>query len=123
MHYTAWPEYGVPDKTESLINLVQCVRQLINGSMARKQRKLTILVHCSAGVGRTGTFLALYQLMEELDGLVPKYLKGERRGPDMTLDIFNTVFKLRSKRMYMVGPVRREKSHIKDIYPRIIRFV
>ena len=63
----------------------------------QKTRNLTanpadpILVHCSAGVGRSGTFIAVYKLIEE-------YLDNEKK----VLDVFSTVMEMRGQRMKMV---------------------
>ena len=81
--------------------MVKDVRKLINEKMKARREKINILVHCSAGVGRTGTFIALYQLMERLDFLVPTYEKGGIY-KNKSVDIFNTAFNLRSKRVFMV---------------------
>ena len=78
---------------------------MINSSMAERQSKINILVHCSAGVGRTGTFIALYKMMEQLDSLVPAYVRGGSQAPDLTLDIFSMVLELRSKRNLMVSEI------------------
>ena len=45
------------------------------------------MVHCSAGVGRTGTFISVDQICNNID---------TKPGPD--LDIFNIVYKLRKQR-------------------------
>ena len=104
MHYLGWPDFGAPSETKPIINLVKDVRKLINTSikMKSKKEKINVLVHCSAGVGRTGTFIALYKLMEQLDHLVPEYKKGGIY-QKLTIDIFNTAFKLRTKRVFMVN--------------------
>ncbi|XP_071161943.1 multiple epidermal growth factor-like domains protein 11 isoform X2 [Mytilus edulis] len=56
-HFTKWPDHDVPDKT-NLVNFYRKVKSSpSNGSGP-------MVVHCSAGVGRTGTFLALDALYE-----------------------------------------------------------
>ena len=101
IHYLGWPDFGAPSETKPIINLVKDVRRIINATMRRKD-KINIIVHCSAGVGRTGTFIALYKIMEQLDYLVPQFEKGGVY-KNKTIDIFNTAFKLRSKRVFMVS--------------------
>ena len=68
----------------------------------KRSEKANILVHCSAGVGRTGTLITLYKMMEEIEDLLPK-IEGEGASSTLSIDIFNTVFNFRSKRMYMVS--------------------
>jgi len=55
--FTAWPDHGVPSDAIPIIKLVHLVDDANSkggmGSVA------PVLVHCSAGVGRTGTFIAI----------------------------------------------------------------
>lgn len=51
-----------------------------------------ILVHCSAGVGRSGTFITLDRLLQQFDQL----------SFDASLDIYGTVLELRKARGKMV---------------------
>ena len=51
----------------------------------------------------TKKIIALYKIMEQLDYLVPKYDFAKEVNKDKTIDICNTVFKLRSKRVFMVS--------------------
>ncbi|KAL3880848.1 hypothetical protein ACJMK2_033054 [Sinanodonta woodiana] len=52
-HYKAWPDKDVPDTAWSLVGFWNAVCKLkISGEGP-------VVVHCSAGVGRTGTFIAL----------------------------------------------------------------
>ena len=77
----------------------------IDAIAAKKGTGIKMLVHCSAGVGRTGTFIALYQTMELLDGKLQKDMGAEQFQTIATstkIDLFNAVFKLRSKRTHMV---------------------
>ncbi|XP_072526999.1 receptor-type tyrosine-protein phosphatase eta [Salminus brasiliensis] len=70
-HFTAWPDHGVPETTELLINF----RHLVREHMDQYSRHSPTLVHCSAGVGRTGTFIAIDRLIFriERDGVVDVY--------------------------------------------------
>ena len=101
IHYLGWPDFGAPTETKPIISMVKDVRKIIHESMKSKKEKINIVVHCSAGVGRTGTFIALYQFMERLDYLVPLYQRGGIY-KNRTIDIFNSCFNLRSKRVFMV---------------------
>ena len=79
--------------------------------VAAETQDVTVLVHCSAGVGRTGTFIALYQLMEALDQKMVEHQKQKlayshlkyNRDRDITIDVFNTVLRLRKQRCEMVS--------------------
>ena len=102
LHYLGWPDFGAPTETTPIISMVKDVRRIIHASMRTRKEKINVFVHCSAGVGRTGTFIALYQLMERLDYLVPLYERGGIYR-NRTMDIFNTAFNLRSKRVFMVS--------------------
>lgn len=61
--YKKWPDFGVPalEDLDSFFTLMRLSRQKnANPSNPR-------VVHCSAGVGRSGTFIALEHLMREMD--------------------------------------------------------
>ncbi|XP_063754724.1 phosphatidylinositol phosphatase PTPRQ [Eleginops maclovinus] len=81
-NYTSWPEHGVPESCSTLIKFVKAVR-------AHRHDNTTIVVHCSAGVGRTGVFIALDHLIQHV------------RDHDF-VDIYGLVAELRSERMCMV---------------------
>ncbi|XP_033887953.2 receptor-type tyrosine-protein phosphatase O-like isoform X1 [Acipenser ruthenus] len=85
LNYTSWPDHGVPtvNAAESILQFVQIVRQ------QAVRRKGPVLVHCSAGVGRTGTFIALDRLLQHI------------REHDF-VDILGLVSEMRSHRLSMV---------------------
>ena len=64
MHYHEWPDQGVPNSTDnlrfliSLINIYQTFNQKLNGR---------IICHCSAGIGRAGTFIASHHIISLID--------------------------------------------------------
>ena len=105
LHYVGWPDYGVPEENDHIVNLVKDVRSIIKEDTDRNKR-CNVLVHCSAGVGRTGTFIALYQLMEQIETIVEKRSMtnedNNALNDNQTLNIFTAVFQLRSKRVEMV---------------------
>ncbi|XP_054883636.1 receptor-type tyrosine-protein phosphatase beta-like isoform X2 [Poeciliopsis prolifica] len=84
-HYTVWPDHGVPESTQSLIQFVRTVRDYVN----RTPGSGPTVVHCSAGVGRTGTFIVLDRVLQQLD-------------TKDTADIYGVVFDLRLHRSHMV---------------------
>ena len=105
-HYIGWPDFGAPTEVDSIIVLAKAVRKLV----AENKTNSKIVVHCSAGVGRTGTFIALYHYMKILDEMVPEYKRVQQLGDptsvdvsEMTIDIFNHVFDLRKQRCEMVS--------------------
>ncbi|KAM3925338.1 receptor-type tyrosine-protein phosphatase beta isoform 2-T2 [Leptodactylus fuscus] len=84
-HYTVWPDHGVPETTQSLIQFVRTVRDYIN----RTPGSGPTVVHCSAGVGRTGTFIALDRILQQVD-------------TKDSVDIYGAVYDLRLHRVHMV---------------------
>nr|XP_022303638.1 receptor-type tyrosine-protein phosphatase alpha-like isoform X2 [Crassostrea virginica] len=76
-HYTAWADRGVTDP----LSLVVFHRQVMRAT-AQSTGKYT-LVHCSAGIGRTGTYIALDVLYREGERIgevnVPMYVKTMRK--------------------------------------------
>ena len=59
LHCTTWPDMKAPKDTKTLLDLFKYSKKtmLVNPG--------TILVHCSAGVGRTGTFIGLFKLIQD----------------------------------------------------------
>ncbi|XP_062845375.1 receptor-type tyrosine-protein phosphatase eta [Trichomycterus rosablanca] len=84
-HFTAWPDHGVPETTELLINFRHVVRE----HMDQYSCHTPTLVHCSAGVGRTGTFIAIDRLIYQI----------EREG---VVDVYGIIHDLRMHRPLMV---------------------
>ena len=51
-HYTTWPDFGVPESPASFLNFLLKVRE--SGALGLDHGPA--VVHCSAGIGRSGTF-------------------------------------------------------------------
>uniref|UniRef100_A0A4W2ETQ7 Phosphatidylinositol phosphatase PTPRQ n=1 Tax=Bos indicus x Bos taurus TaxID=30522 RepID=A0A4W2ETQ7_BOBOX len=82
-NFTAWPEHGVPENSAPLVHFVKLVRA------SRAHDTTPMIVHCSAGVGRTGVFIALDHLTQHIND-------------HDFVDIYGLVAELRSERMCMV---------------------
>lgn len=59
----SWPDHGVPDDAGAMLRLVQLADDMAAGENEASSRPGPPVVHCSAGVGRTGTFIALSALV------------------------------------------------------------
>ncbi|PKS11232.1 hypothetical protein jhhlp_002993 [Lomentospora prolificans] len=93
--YTRWPDFGVPaiEHLDSFFELMRLSREYNTEDQPR-------IIHCSAGVGRTGTFIALEHLMRELEaGYLARYDAEAADEPDY---IFRVVDLLREQRKSMV---------------------
>ncbi|XP_049663657.1 receptor-type tyrosine-protein phosphatase C isoform X18 [Accipiter gentilis] len=83
IQFTGWPDHGVPEDPHLLLKLRRRVNALSNFFSG------PIVVHCSAGVGRTGTYIGIDAMLEGLD--------AEGR-----VDVYGYVVKLRRQRCLMV---------------------
>ncbi|XP_011852341.1 PREDICTED: receptor-type tyrosine-protein phosphatase H [Mandrillus leucophaeus] len=61
-HYQAWPDHGVPSSPDILLAFWRMLRQWLDQTTEGGPP----IVHCSAGVGRTGTLIALDVLLRQL---------------------------------------------------------
>ncbi|XP_064369192.1 receptor-type tyrosine-protein phosphatase eta isoform X3 [Dromaius novaehollandiae] len=84
-HFTSWPDHGVPETTDLLINFRHLVQEYNNQNPVDSPT----LVHCSAGVGRTGTFIAIDRLIQQIE-------------MENTVDVYGVVYDLRMHRPLMV---------------------
>ena len=81
IQYTNWPDHGVPESACEILHLYYKVKTL--------ERSGPLLVHCSAGVGRTGTFIALDNLLSQND-------------EEQQVNVFKCVSDMRKDRCQMV---------------------
>uniref|UniRef100_A0A131YFQ3 protein-tyrosine-phosphatase n=1 Tax=Rhipicephalus appendiculatus TaxID=34631 RepID=A0A131YFQ3_RHIAP len=81
--FTAWPDHGVPDHPTPFLMFLRRVRAM------NPPEAGPLIVHCSAGVGRTGCFVVIDSMLE-------------RMRHEGTVDIYGHVTCLRAQRNYMV---------------------
>nr|XP_039330977.1 tyrosine-protein phosphatase non-receptor type 3 isoform X3 [Saimiri boliviensis boliviensis] len=97
LQYVAWPDHGVPDDSSDFLEFVNYVRSL-------RVDNEPVLVHCSAGIGRTGVLVTMETAM----------CLTERNLPVYPLDI---VRKMRDQRAMMV----QTSSQYKFVCEAILR--
>ncbi|XP_031415992.1 receptor-type tyrosine-protein phosphatase S-like isoform X2 [Clupea harengus] len=81
--FTAWPDHGVPEYPTPFLAFLRRVKSCNPPDAG------PVVVHCSAGVGRTGCFIVIDAMLERI--------KNER-----TVDVYGHVTLMRSQRNYMV---------------------
>jgi len=59
LHYEEWRDMGVPERPSGLLTLVDVANKFLKRSGSVRGVYGPAVVHCSAGIGRTGTFIAV----------------------------------------------------------------
>uniref|UniRef100_A0A8C2RXC9 protein-tyrosine-phosphatase n=1 Tax=Capra hircus TaxID=9925 RepID=A0A8C2RXC9_CAPHI len=85
LQFTTWPDHSVPEAPSSLLAFMELVREQARAATGAGP----LLVHCSAGVGRSGTFVALWRLLRQLE-------------EEQVVDVFHVVHALRLHRPLMI---------------------
>ena len=91
-HYLKWPDHGILSNTKDALEFLAKVEDYRQATMTRAP----ILLHCSAGIGRTGTFCAI-------DIGIKRYLEKKM------IDVPSTVLKMRGER---AGSVQTEDQYV-----------
>lgn len=96
LQFTSWPDYGVPHSAIAMLEFLFKVREYQSRAVQSLSQKWAghplgppIIVHCSAGIGRTGTFCTLDICIRRLEDVG-------------TIDVQGTVEKIRSQRAYSI---------------------
>uniref|UniRef100_A0A0K0ESF9 protein-tyrosine-phosphatase n=1 Tax=Strongyloides stercoralis TaxID=6248 RepID=A0A0K0ESF9_STRER len=85
LHYKAWPDFGVPNHPGGILHIVRLFRSKVPPSKNCRPS----IIHCSAGVGRSGTFIAIDRLLQCM-------------AINQPLDTFGIVYEMRLERCQMV---------------------
>lgn len=115
-HFQAWPDHGVPSDPGCVLNFLHDVnarQESIAASLASNNQNVPcigpILVHCSAGIGRTGTFIVIDMILDQI----------KRHGLDCEIDIQRTIQRVRSQRSGMV----QTEAQYKFVYLAVLHYI
>ncbi|GIL66293.1 hypothetical protein Vafri_19896 [Volvox africanus] len=117
LHYTAWPDHGTPADAAAIRKICDLVEPVRAAGKA-------VVVHCSAGIGRTGTFCAIDILRRRLAHL--ETLAASRPGsvrPDAVqeaLDLPELVHSLRWQRYGMVQTIEQYAFCYQAVYEELL---
>ncbi|KFO54630.1 Tyrosine-protein phosphatase non-receptor type 5, partial [Corvus brachyrhynchos] len=100
--YTSWPDQKTPDQAPPLLQLVLEVEEAMQSA---EEKNAPVIVHCSAGIGRTGCFIAT--------SVCCKQLKNEG-----IVDILRTACQLRLDRGGMIQTCEQYQfvHHVMSLY-------
>ncbi|RWS28580.1 tyrosine-protein phosphatase non-receptor type 11-like protein [Leptotrombidium deliense] len=104
-HFTAWPDHGVPSDPGCVLNFLEQV----NKRQESIDSKGPVVVHCSAGIGRTGTFIVIDQIIDQI----------KEQGLDCEIDIQRSIQMVRSQRSGMV----QTEAQYKFVYLAVEHYI
>eukprot|EP01116_Phalansterium_solitarium_P004374 TRINITY_DN15372_c0_g1_i1.p1 TRINITY_DN15372_c0_g1~~TRINITY_DN15372_c0_g1_i1.p1 ORF type:complete len:470 (+),score=161.07 TRINITY_DN15372_c0_g1_i1:68-1477(+) len=111
-NYVAWPDYGVPEDRSVLDMLSAVDRKLADLKAEGSDVAVGQIVHCSAGIGRTGTWIATSTLLKAVNAAF-----AENRVPQ--INVMRVVHNMRQQRMGMVQSLEQFSFIYKTLLARV----
>ncbi|KAG7216988.1 hypothetical protein INR49_001642 [Caranx melampygus] len=103
--YLSWPDHGVPQEPGGVLSFLTQV----NSKQAEFPNAGPMIIHCSAGIGRTGTILVIDMILETID----------TQGLDCDIDIPKYIQMVREQRSGMV----QTEAQYKFIYLAVSEYI
>ncbi|XP_014258399.1 tyrosine-protein phosphatase corkscrew isoform X3 [Cimex lectularius] len=104
-HFQGWPDHGVPNDPGCVLNFVHDVNQCHESTGYTGP----VVVHCSAGIGRTGTFIVIHIILNYIN----------THGVDCEIDIQRTIQMVRAQRSGMV----QTEAQYKFVYLAVQHYI
>jgi len=109
LHFISWPDHGVPDISDPLLDMAMVADQ-----MTPPSQETPTVVHCSAGVGRTGTYVIINSILE----IITNHMKLNPNAPP-DINMAKTLQDLRTMRPGMVNHIDQYEFCYKTILAHI----
>ena len=100
LHYTGWPDHGVP-KGEANLESFKNMMDYFIWAILTSAPDEKLVVHCSAGIGRTGTTIGLAHL------ILNTWAQRNAGVADPQISVFSTVRRMREQRTHLVQMVEQ----------------
>lgn len=97
LQFTSWPNYGVPKSSVDVANFVESVHDWEREMLAQQdgvegQGDVPLIVHCSGGLGRSGSFVTIYTMYDAI-------LKGKLDVKESTyVNLVDVILRMRKQR-------------------------
>ena len=99
IHYGGWPDHEIPKDIQNVYGNILFMFNFVDKLIGKNPTVVEnpIVVHCSAGVGRTGTFIALYNIYRNILEQI-----NDKKSKIIFFSLMNTVRQLKEMRLYLV---------------------
>ena len=103
LHYENWEDNKEPD--------LWLFSKLLDAADQENDKNTPIVVHCSAGIGRSGTFVAAHSIRKK----IRSRRAASKKNVTFTVNIPHFVYLLRCQRPHLVGTVKQMQAVYKTI--------
>lgn len=94
IHYIGWPDNGMPASADDILHIISQINNSAN---------TPTIVHCSAGIGRSGTFIVIKEILDKIYSI----LNGSEMDFHYKINISDLIFELRGYRQGLVQNVHQ----------------
>lgn len=127
-HYENWPDNGIPSDKELLQTFIELIiaEELAEESMPQKMEEGPTVTHCSAGLGRTGTVIAILTIIRQIEMQIQnkqplkidpvkilERMRACRKGMVQSKEQFNLIYKV--VRLYVKKQIKLGRIEPKKI--------
>jgi protein tyrosine phosphatase len=105
LHGNAWPDAGAPKIRDEFHTIRQIIETIKGKKLLNPNCK--VAVHCSAGIGRTGLLIGIFNMVVALEEMIESDIQTQEK--NARVSVFGTVRRLREQRWGMVRNFKQYK--------------